>query len=65
MLTAQDRWVAGHTRDALIAARAGSGRGSATSKPIMLIDENGVDHAFCISEFIQKERWQWLTSIRT
>jgi hypothetical protein len=56
MLTAQDRWVAGHTRDALIAARADNGGGSATSKPIMLIDENGVDHAFCISEFIQKER---------
>lgn len=43
-----DHWVADHTRDALIAARA-IGEGEAqTSKPIMMIDEMGVDHGFCI-----------------
>jgi hypothetical protein len=47
----QDHWVANHTRDALIAAR-GKREDSSSSKPIMLIDENGIGHEFCISEFL-------------
>lgn len=50
ILTVQDHWVANDTRDALIAARAAKGEGGAGSKPIMLIDNNGIDHAFSISE---------------
>ncbi|KAJ8065294.1 hypothetical protein OCU04_005989 [Sclerotinia nivalis] len=56
-----DHWVASHTRDALIAARASpmptpaSSTSSfsikASSKPIMMIDKEGIDHGFCISEY--------------
>ncbi|KAF5873561.1 uncharacterized protein Bfra_005024 [Botrytis fragariae] len=54
-----DHWVASHTRDALIAARASPVSVSASSassfsikennKPIMMIDGEGIDHGFCIS----------------
>lgn len=43
-----DHWVANHTRDALIAARGRAEDDTSSSKPIMMIDENGVDHGFCI-----------------
>jgi hypothetical protein len=56
----QDHWVANHTRDALIAAR-GAGQESKSSKPIMLIDENGIDHGFCISRSL----WSFQTVILT
>ena len=46
----QDHWVADHTRDALIAARAQTKDNLASSKPIMMIDQDGVPHGFCISE---------------
>ena len=45
----QDHWVADHTRDALIAARGQGDGESKGSKPIMMIDQHGVDHGFCIS----------------
>jgi hypothetical protein len=47
----QDHWVANHTRDALIAARGRTEDDTSNSKPIMMIDENGVDHGFCIRRF--------------
>jgi len=49
----QDHWVANSTRDALMAAREkpDGEPENASSKPIMLIDEYGVDHGFCISEY--------------
>lgn len=43
-----DHWVANHTRDALIATRGRAEDDTSSSKPIMMIDENGVDHGFCI-----------------
>lgn len=46
----QDHWVADHTRDALIAARAQIKDDLASSKPVMMIDQDGVPHGFCISE---------------
>ncbi|RDL40594.1 Uncharacterized protein BP5553_00573 [Venustampulla echinocandica] len=60
-----DHWVADHTRDALIAARAQTGGLSKSSKPIMLIDENGVDHGFCIrhSESIAEKVKMWIDTI--
>jgi len=57
----QDHWVANHTRDALIAARGQAGPGNESSKPIMLIDENGVDHGFCISKSSKTCRTMILT----
>lgn len=59
-----DHWVAEHTRDALIAAR-GRKPDSKSSKPIMLIDENGVDHGFCIrhSESIAEKVAMWIEDI--
>ncbi|TGO63022.1 hypothetical protein BOTNAR_0106g00180 [Botryotinia narcissicola] len=58
-----DHWVASHTRDALIAARASPVPTSASStssfsirenhKPIMMIDKEGIDHGFCISEYFE------------
>ncbi|KAA8568579.1 hypothetical protein EYC84_007596 [Monilinia fructicola] len=54
-----DHWVASHTRDALIAARASpvptptssttSFSIKASNKPIMMIDNEGIDHGFCIN----------------
>ncbi|TVY90709.1 Lipid droplet-associated hydrolase [Lachnellula willkommii] len=60
-----DHWVANHTRDALIAARGQAGRENDSSKPIMLIDENGVDHGFCIrhSESIAEKVEVWIDSM--
>ncbi|KAF4609845.1 hypothetical protein G7Y89_g15778 [Cudoniella acicularis] len=60
-----DHWVANHTRDALIAARGNPDHGSNSSKPIMLIDKNGVDHGFCIrhSESIAEKVKVWIDGI--
>lgn len=56
--------MADHTRDALIAAR-GRKPDSKGSKPIMLIDDNGVDHGFCIhhSESIAEKVATWIEDI--
>ena len=42
----KDHWVADHTRDQLIAARASNGAES--WKPKMYIDQSGIPHSFCI-----------------
>lgn len=59
-----DHWVADHTRDALIAAR-GRENNKSSNKPVMLIDENGVDHGFCIrhSESIAEKVSVWIEEI--
>lgn len=45
----KDYWVADHTRDALISARGGRAEGDSTSsRAKMVIDHNGIGHAFCI-----------------
>jgi hypothetical protein len=46
--------VADHTRDKLIAERASKGEcgPSADMQPTMLIDEDGIPHAFCLSKSI-------------
>ncbi|KIN05902.1 hypothetical protein OIDMADRAFT_112461 [Oidiodendron maius Zn] len=61
---AADYWVANHTRDALIAAR-GRVREKSSSKPVMLIDENGLDHAFCTrqSETVAEKVSLWVNEI--
>ncbi|KAE9379023.1 hypothetical protein N431DRAFT_363816, partial [Stipitochalara longipes BDJ] len=61
----KDHWVADHTRDALIAARARGEEETKSSKPIMLIDKNGVDHGFCIrhSESIADKVKVWIEDI--
>lgn len=46
----RDHWVADHTRDELIAARAYQDGGEEW-KPRMLIDEEGIPHSFPISKF--------------
>ena len=46
-----DHWVADETRDELIAARAASGKDGEERRPVMEIDESGIPHGFCISEF--------------
>lgn len=55
-----DHWVADETRDELIAARAARGEvdeegeeseEGEEGKPVMEIDESGIPHGFCISEF--------------
>ncbi|KUJ12727.1 uncharacterized protein LY89DRAFT_622679 [Mollisia scopiformis] len=58
----KDHWVANHTRDALIAARGRIDIESSSSKPVMLIDENGVEHGFCIrhSESIAEKVKIWI-----
>ena len=48
----QDRWVANHTRDALIAARGHllnnqRDSGSEPWKPVMRFDQEGMPHDFC------------------
>ena len=46
----QDRWVANHTRDALIAARGHLSQRdseSETWKPVMRFDKEGMPHDFC------------------
>lgn len=47
----KDHWVADHVRDELIEAHARSEGATESSKPKMMIDTNGVPHAFCISEY--------------
>ncbi|MCJ1478697.1 hypothetical protein MMC13_007378 [Lambiella insularis] len=44
----QDHWVANHTRDELIAARAYRNRGGEDWKPKMLVDDAEIPHSFCI-----------------
>ncbi|ESZ93157.1 hypothetical protein SBOR_6436 [Sclerotinia borealis F-4128] len=70
-----DHWVASHTRDALIAARASSQSTPASStslvsinasnKPIMMIDKEGIDHGFCInhSEMMATKVNDWIEKI--
>jgi hypothetical protein len=46
-----DHWIAQDTRDRIIEARARvEGRDGDDCKPIMEIDNNGIGHAFCLSE---------------
>lgn len=45
-----DHWVADRTRDDLIRARAFKDDQPDERKPRMIIDEDGIPHAFCISE---------------
>lgn len=70
-----DHWVASHTRDALIAARASPMPTPAystssfsikeTNKPIMMIDKEGIDHGFCInhSETMAAKVKDWIKEI--
>ena len=61
---AQDHWVSNHVRDELIAAR-GQGEGEiSNSKPLMMIDDNGVPHSFCIGKFVQIGPYPSLISSR-
>ena len=46
-----DHWVANHTRDALIAARARGEGEEQTGKPVMIVDKDGIEHGFCIRMF--------------
>ncbi|KAH8815574.1 hypothetical protein F5884DRAFT_665752 [Xylogone sp. PMI_703] len=43
-----DHWVANNTRDTLIAARGKLSEDDKSSRPVMMIDENGVEHSFCL-----------------
>ncbi|KAG4436006.1 hypothetical protein IFR05_008513 [Cadophora sp. M221] len=56
-----DHWVADHTRDALIAARGREGARQ-SSKPVMMIDESGIPHGFCIrhSETVAEKVGVWI-----
>ena len=49
----------------MIAARGRGEEETKSSKPIMLIDENGVDHGFCIrhSESIAEKVKVWIDDI--
>ncbi|RDW60095.1 hypothetical protein BP5796_11701 [Coleophoma crateriformis] len=60
-----DHWVASHTRDELIAARACRTDQGNSSKPIMLIDKDGIDHGFCIknSETVAEKVTVWVDDI--
>jgi len=60
-----DHWVADHTRDQLIASRGRGDGETKSSKPIMLIDENGVDHGFCIrhSESVAEKVKVWIEDL--
>ncbi|PQE13595.1 major facilitator superfamily transporter protein [Rutstroemia sp. NJR-2017a BVV2] len=70
-----DHWVAEHTRDALIAARGRNGvavnpesvsfSGEAGNKPVMMIDEEGIDHSFCVhsSEPMAEKVSRWVKEI--
>ncbi|KAL2074367.1 hypothetical protein VTL71DRAFT_8145 [Oculimacula yallundae] len=59
-----DHWVADHTRDALIAARGREDEDMKSSKPIMLIDNGGIPHGFCIrhSETVAEKVALWIPS---
>ncbi|GAB7362198.1 hypothetical protein MBLNU230_g2224t1 [Neophaeotheca triangularis] len=58
----RDHWVSEGTRDGVIAARAGVGRGGGVAGPVMKIDRCGVPHSFCIrdSEIIAEEVAEWI-----
>lgn len=53
LMISQDKLVADHTRDKLMADRAPKSKGGSlkTLQPDMSIDELGIPHAFCLSEF--------------
>jgi len=60
-----DHWVADHTRDALIAARGREEGDRQSSKPIMMIDESGIPHGFCIrhSETVAEKVGVWIKEL--
>jgi hypothetical protein len=67
-----DHWVAEHTRDALIAARGMNGVAVdpenvsfSGTKPIMMIDKEGIDHSFCVhsSEPMAEKVSRWVKGI--
>ena len=47
-----DHWVADHSRDELIAARAFQKGQLEGWRPKMLVDDEGIPHSFCISESV-------------
>lgn len=49
----RDHWVADHSRDELIAARAYQDGGGEDWKPQMLIDDEEIPHNFCIRQYVQ------------
>lgn len=49
----EDHWVAKHSRDQLIAARASTGKPDEEGRPRMEIDTTGIAHAFCLSEYLR------------
>ncbi|KAH9222787.1 hypothetical protein DL95DRAFT_380526 [Leptodontidium sp. 2 PMI_412] len=57
-----DHWVADHTRDALIAARGREEGARQSPKPVMMIDEGGIPHGFCIrhSETVAEKVGGWI-----
>ncbi|CAL3964852.1 unnamed protein product [Diplocarpon coronariae] len=60
-----DHWVADHTRDALIAARGREEGATESSKPVMLIDDRGIPHGFCIrhSEIVAEKVGVWIDEL--
>ncbi|KAG9247233.1 hypothetical protein BJ878DRAFT_493576 [Calycina marina] len=60
-----DHWVADHSRDSLIAARGRLPGDDSSSKPVMVVDENGISHAFCIShsEMMAEKVVPWIEEI--
>ncbi|PBP22738.1 hypothetical protein BUE80_DR006409 [Diplocarpon rosae] len=60
-----DHWVADHTRDALIAARSRQEGATKSSKPVMLIDNSGIPHGFCIrhSETVAEKVGLWINEL--
>ncbi|PBP28648.1 hypothetical protein BUE80_DR000266 [Diplocarpon rosae] len=60
-----DHWVADHTRDALIAARGREEGARKSSKPVMLIDNSGIPHGFCIrhSETVAEKVGLWINEL--
>ena len=45
-----DHWVADHHRDDLIKTRTSHAASEEDWQPVMIIDETGIPHSFCISE---------------
>ncbi|CZT03665.1 uncharacterized protein RAG0_10364 [Rhynchosporium agropyri] len=70
-----DHWVADHTRDALIAARGRENEDKGSSKPVMMIDQSGIPHGFCIhkkanfqidhSEIVAEKVAVWIKALMT
>ncbi|RFU33024.1 hypothetical protein B7463_g3321, partial [Scytalidium lignicola] len=60
-----DHWVANNTRDAIIAARGQSDEDDKSSRPVMMIDEDGIEHSFCIwhSETMAEKVKVWIDDI--